>query len=315
MSEQTVTPIVPTAPAEATPPVPTPATPDGTEKPQIEVKDGTAKELAERLKMRRELEAARKEAAEYKSKYETLKPWEERSATAKKAPLKFIREAGLEWNDLTEAVLRGDDDGARPEPELSPVEKQLAEAQRELQELKAWREQEQSARRQAEEAKQAEAFSAYENEAKSLLTADKYPHAFASEDTPEDVINTVVAVRNQHWSNTCERDASGKITKRGEVLSAEQALQKVEDYWRAKFSRAPGKPQQPGQAPAAPAKQSARSAQPEPKPQPITNQLTPPATQPPQELPALSRQEILEQSIERLKAKRAAAKQAAPQPH
>lgn len=315
MSEQTVTPIVPTAPAEATPPVPTPATPEGTEKPQIEVKDGAAKELAERLKMRRELEAARKEAAEYKSKYETLKPWEERSATAKKAPLKFIREAGLEWNDLTEAVLRGDDDGARPEPELSPVEKQLAEAQRELQELKAWREQQEATRRQAEEAKQAEAFTAYENEAKSLLTPEKFPHAFASEDTPDDVIATVVSVRNQHWNRTCERDAAGKITKRGEVLTPEQALQKVEDYWRATFARAPGKPQQPGQAPAAPVKQSARSAQPEPKPQPITNQLTPPATQPPQELPALSRQEILEQSIERLKAKRAAAKQAAPQPH
>lgn len=79
---ESITPPTPAAsPATAEPQAPAstqPTTPTAEAKPTIEVRGGEAKELAERVKLRRELEAARKEASELKSKYEKLAPWEER---------------------------------------------------------------------------------------------------------------------------------------------------------------------------------------------------------------------------------------------
>lgn len=304
--------IAPPTPEAATVAETQPAQPAEPVKPQIEVKGGESKELAERVKLRRELEAARKEANEYKSKYEKLQPWEERAANAKKKPLSFMREVGLEWDDLAQAAIRGEDP---PAPEPTPVEKELAELKAKLAAQEEWRKQQEESVQAEQRRKSAEALAAYDNKVRSLLEEPgKFPYALASEESVDAVAATVVAVRNQHWANTVERDEQGRITKRGEVLSEEQALQKVEDYWRAKFQRAPGaKPAEQGQAPAAASKQSVQPAQQEPKPQPITNSLTPPATLPAGDKPKLSRDELLKRSIDELKAKRAAAKQQAAQ--
>lgn len=305
-------PATPSTTVPASPPATPAETPAATPDPKIEVKDGSAKELAERMKLRRELEAARKESADYKAKYETLKPWEERQAKGKERPLDLLKELGLTFDDVTQAVLRGD---APPTPKAEPTEteKDLAETKRELAELRAWKEAQEKERTDRSESESKRALAAYDDQLKTLLSApEKYPFALASEDSLDDVVKTATAVRNQHWADTTERNDKGQITKRGEVLTAEQALQKVDDYWRAKFARAPGSKPAAGQPPAAPAKQSAQPAQPETKPQPITNKLTPPPATPPAEPPKMSREERFQASIEALRAKRKAERGAVP---
>lgn len=310
---ESITPPTPAAsPATAEPQAPAstqPTTPTAEAKPTIEVRGGEAKELAERVKLRRELEAARKEASELKSKYEKLAPWEERLGKAKEKPLAFLREAGLSYDDVAQDLLRGGD-ASGPPPEPTPQELKLLELEKQLQEQKSWREAQEAERRAAEEARAQQAFTAYESKVKELLSdSATYGFALAGHGSPETVAEAVIAVRNQHWTNTVERDASGKITKRGEVLSEQEALDKVNEHWRGIFSRAPGAKPAVGQPTAAPQKQSVQPAQQsEPKPNPITNSLTPPATTPSDDKPRLSREELLQRSIDNLKAKRAAAK-------
>jgi len=245
------------------------------EKPTIEVPaESTAKVLAERLNLRRELEAAKKARAELEAEVNELRPWKERKAKAKENPDEWLQSAELTFDDLVQHKLRG----GKPEP-VDPNKVEIDQVKKELAELKALREQEHA--QKAEAAGIAHINSVVEHVKTSL---DKMPATSRFLDADE-------------AADMAQRVLVSHFREHKVALSPAQIAERLEAYYKPLAERADRKAPQAD-------KQSAQPAQtPEAKtskPAPVTNSLTPPPSDA-TDKPKLNRQQLFEANLEKLK--------------
>ncbi len=246
-----------------------------TEKPTVEAPaESTAKVLAERLNLRRELEAAKKARAELEAEVNELRPWKERKAKAKENPDEWLQSAELTFDDIVQHKLRG----GKPEP-VDPNKAEIDQVKKELAELKALREQEQS--QKAEAAGVAHIKSVVEHVKTSL---DKMPATSRFLDVEE-------------AADMAQRVLVSHFREHQSVLSPAQIAERLEAYYKPLAERADRKAPQAEKQSAQPAQtQEAKTS----KPAPVTNSLTPPPADA-TEKPKMNRQQLFEANLEKLK--------------
>ncbi len=209
------------APAAVTEPVV--ETPKVVEQPKEDPR--MASKLAHLTKRERDLQ---KQAEELKTQQKEMETWrterqneEAKKAKAKEDPISFMRQHGLEFDDIVSFV--SEKGGVPPPPD--PIKQEIQELRESLNKEKAEREavkaEIEAAKREKEELESTSRYSAYVN----TLTKDLESYPLTKVYTP---IEQIVEIVNAHWEET--GGANG-----GKLLTNEQVLQLCEDEWERKL--------------------------------------------------------------------------------